>query len=160
MNINMNKGISPLVATVLLIAFVVAVAGIIATWATGFTKDQTTLVQDQSTNQITCGYGKIALDDVKFASDSTTLSGIIENNGQIALGNMRVSVIYQNATSQTINLCDGVSGSVECSTANLTLTTAEQSTFNVTLWGANYDEIKISTNCTAASDTVERGDVN
>ncbi len=39
-NKNHNKGISPLIAAVLLIAFTMAIAGIMATWATSFSSER------------------------------------------------------------------------------------------------------------------------
>lgn len=154
-----RKGVSPLVATVLLIAFVVAVAGIIATWATSFAKDQTELVQEQSTLSITCGYGKVSMKDVSYSTSTGKLAGTIENKGSIALGTMRLGIVYQNASSQTVDLCSTSSGAVSCSTSNLSLTSAQLAAFNVTIGGANFDSVKLITNCTEASDTLERGDI-
>ena len=70
MNVRL-KGISPLVATVLLIAFVVAVAGLVATWVNSFTRSQTELVGQQSTLSITCSYGNINMKNLVFQSAST-----------------------------------------------------------------------------------------
>lgn len=154
------KGISPLVATVLLIAFVVAIGGIILTWMNTFARTQTELVEEQASISITCSYGSINLKNPKFTSGTTRLSGTIENIGQIELGNITVSIVYQNATSQTIELCNSATGAVSCSAGNLSLGIAEQAAFNVTIWGSNYDEVKVSTNCSAVSDTVERGDIS
>ena len=153
------KGVSPLVATVLLIAFVVAVAGIIAAWTTGFAKSQTQVVEQQSTYAITCGYGSINMKSLIFQSASTRLAGTIENNGQISLGNLTLRIVYQNATSQSIPLCSSASGAVSCSSVNLSMMPSDQSSFNVTLWGSNYDSIRVTTNCSTVSDTAARGDV-
>jgi len=154
------KGISPLVATVLLIAFVVAVAGIIATWINGFARTQTQLVSDQSTLSITCSYGDVNMKNLVFQSASTRLAGSVENNGQIALGNLTLNIIYQNATSQVINLCTAAVGAASCSVSNLTLTVAQQTAFNVTIWGSNYDSVKMVTNCSTVSDSASRGDIS
>lgn len=153
------KGISPLVATVLLIAFVVAIAGIISIWLNAFAREQTQLVGSRSETSITCSYGSINLKDAKFTAASTRLSGTIENIGQIALGNITLSIIYQNASAQTINLCSSTSGAVSCVAENLSLDVSEQSAFNVTIWGDNYESVKIITNCSAVSDTLQRGDI-
>lgn len=154
------KGISPLVATVLLIAFVVAVAGIIAAWVSGFARTQTELVSTQSELSITCSFGNINMKNLKFQSSGVRLSGALENNGQIPLGNITLSVVYQNATSQTINLCTGASGADTCTVSNLSLTIGQQTAFNLTIWGSNYDSIKAVTNCSSVSDTADRGDIS
>lgn len=154
-----QKGISPLVATVLLIAFVVAVAGVIAAWSTTFAKEQTSLVGEQASLAVNCQYGKVNMKSLKFASASSTLGGIIENNGQISLGSMSLSVVYQNSTSEAIKLCNSSGRAVSCSAANLSLSASDLMVFNVSV-GSNYDSIKLSTNCTSASDSAERGDVS
>lgn len=153
------KGISPLVATVLLIAFVVSVGGLVAAWTSGFTKDTTQLVADQSKLQITCQYGKLNLKNLQFASTPVKLSGVMENNGLIALGNLTLTVIYQNATSERIEMCSSSSGAASCASGNLTLTQSQLAAFNVTIGGSNYDSIRLSSNCTSAYDTADRGDV-
>jgi flagellin-like protein len=159
-SMNVLKGISPLVATVLLIAFVVSVGGLVAAWTTSFTKDTTQLVADQSKLQITCQYGKLNLKNLQFASTPVKLSGIIENNGLIALGNLTLTVIYQNASSQRIQLCSDPTGAASCSSGNLTLTQSQLAAFNITIGGSNYDSMKMSSNCTSAYDTADRGDVS
>lgn len=157
---NSTKGISPLVATVLLIAFVVAIAGVIAAWLSGFAKSQTELVSSQSSLSVTCSYGSINMKSLKFTSSVSKLAGTLENNGQIPLGNITLSIVYQNATSQTIALCTDPTGASSCSVANLSLTVAQQAAFNVTIWGSNYDTFKAITNCTSVSDSADRGDVS
>lgn len=153
------KGVSPLVATVLLIAFVVAVAGIIAAWTTGFAKSQTAVVEQQSTYAITCGYGSINMKSLVFQSSGSRLAGTIENNGQISLGNITLRIVYQNATSESVGLCSSATGAVSCSVGNLSMMPSDQSSFNVTIWGGNYDTVRITTNCSTVSDSASRGDV-
>lgn len=154
------KGISPLVATVLLIAFVVSVGGLVAAWTSSFTKDTTQLVADQSKIQVTCQYGKLNLKSLQFASTPVKLSGVMENNGLIALGNLTLTVIYQNSTSQRFELCSDPAGAASCSSGNLTLTQSQLAAFNITIGGSNYDSIRLSSNCTSAYDTADRGDVS
>ena len=153
-----SKGISPLIATVLLIAFTVAVAGIIATWITGFATTTSESVSKQSSNEINCAYGAINIRSLRYASPY--LSGIIENNGQIELGNISISVVYQNATSEKIQLCkSGITGQ-SCAVSNLTLRISEQQSFNFSLNGSNYDEIRAISNCSNVVDTAKRVDVS
>jgi len=156
-----SKGISPLVATVLLIAFVVAIGGVVAAWLGTFTKDQTQLVADQSKLQINCQAAKVAMKNLRFGSASSTLSGTMENNGfGIALGNLTLTIVYQNATSQVIKLCSTSTGAVSCQAGDMTLLPAQLTTFNVTIGGSNYDTIKLGTNCTTAYHVAQRGDIS
>lgn len=151
------KGISPLVATVLLIAFTVAVAGIIATWLTGFTTTTTEIVGKRSETEVTCAYGSINLRSLKYSN--TYLSGAIENNGLITVGNISLIILYQNATSEKIGLCLSGGTHIRCSVGDMSLLVAEQKSFNVST-GSNYDEIKAITNCSNVVDTAKRSDVS
>lgn len=153
------KGVSPLVATVLLIAFVIAVGGIVAVWANSFATSQTQLVGQQATISTTCSYGHIAAQNLKFQSASSRLSGTIVNTGTIALGNLTLNIIYQNATSQTIGLCTDPTGSASCSVGNLSLAVSDQVAFNVTIWGPNFESGKIRTNCSSSGFPFIRGDI-
>ena len=48
------KGISPMISVVLLLAFTVAVGGILSVWLSGFTRTATTGVETTTTNQTKC----------------------------------------------------------------------------------------------------------
>jgi len=50
----MPKAISPMIATVLLIAFTVAVGGILSLWLTGYMTTTTGVVETATTNQTKC----------------------------------------------------------------------------------------------------------
>lgn len=154
-----QKGISPIVATVLLIAFTVSVAGILITWLSGFATTTTEQVGSTSTKLVTCSQGQINIRNLQYWSSAVKLSGVIENTGLIALGDLALSIIFQNATSQKIDLCTPASSAVSCSSANLTLGVAQQATFNITIGGSNYNEIRVITNCSGVVDTALRGDV-
>ena len=65
---NFTKGISPLIATILLIAFTVAVGGIVSLWITGFTQTQTSQVSAGSTDQVQCGSSVLTVSSAKFIS--------------------------------------------------------------------------------------------
>jgi flagellin-like protein len=84
-----RKGISPLIASVLLIAFTMAIAGIMATWATTFTRQK----MDVSSQDAEC-IGAIDLGSVEF--DNTTLSLKIRNVALINLTNVKAYVEYTN----------------------------------------------------------------
>ncbi len=58
-----KKGLSPLIASVLLVAFTMAVGAIIINWITGFTQQQTTVVGQRGENQIKCGYSVLTVDN-------------------------------------------------------------------------------------------------
>jgi len=145
------KALSPLVAEVLLIAFVVGVGAIIATWVTTFTKSSSATVEKQSSAQITCTYGSIKFlssPPLTYNSTSGNFTGAVENNGNIALGNVRLQVIYDNSTLQVIQL------------PRSELSAGDIISFNVQI-SSNFNIIRVTTNCTSpeVSDEVQRSAV-
>ena len=112
-----NKGISPLIATVLLIAFVVLVAGSIYMWATGYlekTKERASEEVDvmDAANKI-----DYSVDDARYVSGykgnlQKIIQGLaivesnkkkilisITNNGQIEIKNFVVRVVDKDGNS-------------------------------------------------------------
>ncbi|MDD5331843.1 MAG: hypothetical protein PHE43_03420 [Candidatus Nanoarchaeia archaeon] len=64
-----KKGISPLIATVLIIGFTVALAAIIMTWGQSFTKNIQEQTEETANTQLTCTR------DVEFKVDKVCLEG-------------------------------------------------------------------------------------
>src|SRR3989304_1081203 len=148
------KGISPLVATVLLIAFTVAVGGLLSVWLTGFSTQTTDIIKQQSNTQLTCSYGGISVDTLKYSSAAGSLAGNVRNTGLIGLGNFTLQVVWQNATIFSTQLCTNTTSAYSCSISNMSLTASQLAAFNVTVGGGgNYQTIRVSTNCTNAFDT-------
>jgi flagellin-like protein len=156
----MNKGISPLIATVLLIAFTVAVAGIISVWLTGFTKTTTGTVGTQANIEIICNNGQISLSNLKYCNGY--LSGDISNSGTITLGNITLQILYTNGTQHPKLYLSLIGNSVSVDTTccgNLTISPAEKYRFNTSV-SSNYDKIRVITNCTAkVTDEASSSDV-
>lgn len=151
------KGLSPMIATILLIAFTVAVAGIMSVWISGFSTQTTQTVGDKASYEITCSYGAMTMQNLKY--QEPRLSGIVTNHGQIAIGNLTLSIIYSNATFQRIELCTSGGNGVSCGVSNMSLIVGEQAAFNVTIMGSNYQTIRLASNCSNVVSTAERGDV-
>ena len=77
-----KKAVSPLIATVLVIGFAIALSGIMMTWGTSFVKDIQERSEKSSLKDITCTR------DVGLNIKSTTVLGnkiklVIENLGQM-----------------------------------------------------------------------------
>jgi flagellin-like protein len=145
------KGVSPLVASVLLIAFAIAVAGLYSGWITSFTKTTTEEVQEQSEKRVTCSYGGIALDDVKYNRTTGNMSGTVENTDLISLGNIDFEIFYANASRGKLDL-------------NMILEPGEKNTFNRQLLDMNitnnYNKIRVITNCSNVYDEISSSDVS
>ncbi len=145
------KGVSPIVASVLLIAFAIAVAGLYSGWITSFTKTTTEEVQEQSEKRVTCSYGGIALDDVKYNKTAGNISGKVENTDLIVLGNIDFEIFYVNDNREKLDL-------------NIILEPGEKNTFNRQVLNMNitnnYNKIRVISNCSNVYDEISSSDVN
>ncbi len=93
----MLKGISPLIAAVLLIAVTMAIAGIMASWATQFSAGRL-IKTDQEANCI----GALDISSLKF--ENTTITLKIRNIGSINLSNLKANIEYADAATNTLDL--------------------------------------------------------
>jgi hypothetical protein len=91
------------------------------------------------------------------------LSGKISNTGTISVGNLSITITYTNATVVQ-KFCFNISGSTvgtipsPC-VGNLTLWPSELTTFNFTIGGSNYDMVKIVSNCTGVTASVDSSSI-
>ncbi|MBI4895985.1 MAG: hypothetical protein HY832_00340 [Candidatus Aenigmarchaeota archaeon] len=79
-----KKGVSPIIATILLIAFTLALAGLVASWASSF-----------STGELQKGTecaGAVELSSLKFSG--TVVSLKIRNAGTVALTGLKANIEY------------------------------------------------------------------
>lgn len=86
-----KRGISPLIATVLILGFTVAIAAVIMTWGTGFTKTMQKSVEETAQKQIICS------SDVTINVKSAKLIGnkvklLIENRGSKDIDKFNIRV--------------------------------------------------------------------
>lgn len=89
------KGISPLMATVLIVAFTLAVAAIIGGWLTSISRTETATIESGMSTQIECAKG--ALDIVSVDANGP----IIHNVGQVNLTSGFSLVCGTNTSTQT-----------------------------------------------------------
>ncbi len=90
-----RKGLSPLIAVVLVIAFTLAVAGIISTWITTFARDETEQLSDTGSTTIDCAESKLffAAGDVSInKSESNNVKITITNEGTVNQTDFQVSL--------------------------------------------------------------------
>lgn len=140
------KGLSPFIASVLLIAVAITVAGIFSGWFTNFIKTITSMIEGGEETRIQCNYGGIALSDLEYNTTSKYLSGYIENIDIIPLGNIDLEIFYDNATKEEKDL-------------NKVLEPGEKDVFDVTL-NSNYEKIRVMTNCSNVYDEVSKSYVS
>jgi len=128
----MSKGISPLVATVLLIAITMTLAGIVAFWGSSFVR--TSLPTENQTQTLqACTGGSIKLISSSYNSTSNFFSMTIYNDGTQKLTLTNITFIYADkADAKEIN--------AEISPAQVFVKAID----NVT---NGYNSFMISTNC-------------
>jgi flagellin-like protein len=99
----MQKGISPLVATVLLIAITMTLAGIVAFWGSSFVR--TSLPTENQTQTLqACSGGSIKLVSSSYDSNTHTFTITIYNDGIQRLVITNITFIYADrAESKEIN---------------------------------------------------------
>lgn len=132
----MTKGISPLVASVLLIAATMSIAGILAYWASNFTKMQTSQFENQTT-LTRCSGGNIEIYSCNFNRTTNVFNIILRNTGQIDLTNLVGTAIYPNGTVSPQNL----TGTLSSSGSSAILS------FNIVNISSDLSKIIITTNC-------------
>lgn len=83
-HIQIMKGISPLIATVLLVVIVVAIGTVLMTWTSTFTTGTTRNVQNKSDTAVNCASANIAVDEVYLVNGSSgTIRAIVKNIGLV-----------------------------------------------------------------------------
>ena len=99
---NFTKGISPLIATILLIAFTVAVGGIVSLWITGFTQTQTSQVSAGSTDQVQCGSSVLTISRAIYTAG--TINNVTFQVGY-NLGNIKLDniVVYSGCGANIVD---------------------------------------------------------
>jgi len=75
-----KKGVSPLLATILLISIAMLLMGIVWIWSESFIKTHTQTITDKSTDEINCQYGGLFIRTCTYNA-STGINLTIENSG-------------------------------------------------------------------------------
>ncbi|MFB6088509.1 MAG: archaellin/type IV pilin N-terminal domain-containing protein, partial [Candidatus Aenigmatarchaeota archaeon] len=98
-----NKGVSPLIAAVLLVAFTMTVAAILATWSSSFVRTKTKEAEQEQEVTAFCSRLDLNVESAKYNSDSEEITALVWNTGDVNLTNIEVNVYYSstNLTSKT-----------------------------------------------------------
>lgn len=102
------KGISPFIATVLIIAFTIGAGMLLGPWIYSLTQSQSQTIGKESETRLECNYGGIRIDDdtikCSFTGNPDFLNFTIENTGTIDLYNFTCEIkVGDNITSYNIN---------------------------------------------------------
>lgn len=99
-----KKGISPLIATVLLIGFAVALAAVVMTWGLDFIKNTADATESQTQNTLICASDlSFVISDVNPSAGSVT----VDNRGQVDIKSI-IFRIYGDSGVDTIDSANGV----------------------------------------------------
>ncbi|MBI4176809.1 MAG: hypothetical protein HY516_00415 [Candidatus Aenigmarchaeota archaeon] len=79
------KGVSPLIAAVLLVAFTMATALVVVTWITDFTQQQTSNIGARGEQQTLCAYSTLSIDrdDISVISNITNVTVTYSTGSEI-----------------------------------------------------------------------------
>jgi flagellin-like protein len=130
------KGISPLVAAVLLIAVTMTIAGMLAYWASSFVRTQTEQFENQ-TIATECSFADFRFYSCSYNSTSYELRFILENFA-VELKNLKAYIIYPNDTITTRDL-------------NETLPAGTMKGFSLSGISPDFSEVIVRTHCTEVS---------
>jgi len=139
----MTKGISPLIAAVVLIAFVIALTSVASTFFTGFTKEQKASVESKSSSMLDCGMAQMEINKNLVSSSVGKVLVGVENIGMTDLTGLKI-VVYNET------------GAFELSTNPSTLDTSEIKMLHGTYSGDFiFDKISVTcTQCPGIEDSV------
>ncbi|MFT4892335.1 MAG: flagellin-like protein [Candidatus Nanohaloarchaea archaeon] len=89
-----RKGVSPIIASVLLLAVSLAVVGIFSGWAPELAQDVTQSTSNSTYETIACNEASVEIRSAYYSSSDVTLS--VRNNGDEDLNNLSLVAFDQN----------------------------------------------------------------
>ncbi len=149
-----SKGLSPLVATVLLVAFTMAVAIILSNWVLDYSRTQTQTLNEKGSKQVGCSSAWLAFETPVYNSTIKKFSTEVINQGNVPLGDFRMIVLFNN----------GSSGDYIVAPANLSLAPGVPVAVSNTSVDSNaITRVRIPHNCSgsnaASTATIESSDI-
>jgi flagellin-like protein len=132
------RGISPLVASVLLIAISLTLAGILTTWGVTFIKGKTETFGNQTTSE--CDIANFRIFKCSYNSTESEITLTLENRANVELKNLVAYINYPNASTFSYDLND-------------TLPSVALKTFNVSEVSDGYSTIVVKTHCPQISES-------
>ncbi|MBI4017516.1 MAG: hypothetical protein HY366_01065 [Candidatus Aenigmarchaeota archaeon] len=138
-----TKGLSEIIAVVLIIAFVIATAVIVANFSSGFTRGQIGRLQREGGITVDCTSAALDILQDSITVKTSTLYVTVTNTGKLDLTN--VDIVYRNASTdvfQTIEL-------------NASITSGAIKTLQAPGFTNAINRIITTTDCPGVTDAVE-----
>src|SRR3989338_43119 len=145
-----KKGISPLIAAVLLIAFTVAIATLAMGWFSQLTRTTTTTVSNKTTEAVACSNAQVSIDGGYLRLNATESDArvLVKNSGFSNLGITSLQVY--NTTGA--NFSTGFGGASSLTPGSLVA-------YNITMASiptcATFSKVIVTTNCGGVTDVFE-----
>jgi len=103
LNLDVMKGLSPIIATVMLIALTLSIVAILATWFSSLTKSQQENIESGSARLVNCTTANLDLVGVICSNTTKQLQIAVNNLGQVDLYDFSTlaqinNTYYQNST--------------------------------------------------------------
>ncbi len=121
------KAISPMIAVVLLIAFSVAIGGLVSVWFSTLTSTQTGIVQSGAENLAKCATSTLAVDEVRWLAtgSSRTVNVTVSSGGLENLKNITITVTGPGGSTNSPKFFNGtgddfIPGSTYATSINVT----------------------------------------
>lgn len=103
----MKKGISPLIATILLIGFTVALAVVVFNWGVGFVQNAQENVEKTTESSLACT-NKLNFDIKEVRCNLQEQKIVIENNGEADIVNLTLRVHHAGEKITPISFSEGI----------------------------------------------------
>lgn len=98
------KGISPLIATIILIALTIAIAGILGLWAASYVGTQTTQINKSSEEIITIECSAMKFEVISCTKNNDQVRIILLNNGPIVINGLKINFIEKDENGNIIDV--------------------------------------------------------
>jgi flagellin-like protein len=139
-----KKGVSPLIATVLLIAFAVALGAVVMNWGRAYVEDTATFAQQKSDTEIKCSNDArmefLMINNVRKicynSSSPAHLDFILQNSGTAQITAINATIITDDTT--VANTVQTTNYSI-----NLSRSGVFKSQFNVTASSSNVNVLTV-----------------
>lgn len=138
------KGVSPLIAAVLLLAFTISISMIVMGWLSSFTRVTTENVTYSSTQAISCSSASISIERVYITGTSAVI--IVKNDG---FSNLNVTGMIVNSTGGTCS-----SSATYITAGNLTSLALTECYGITASTCTGFSRAIVNTNCAGTQDTV------
>lgn len=105
-----KRGISPLIATVLVLGFTVSLAAVVMVWGTGFAQRMQTSTEEAAGKQVTCSQSVMFdLRDVTFKGSelATAITLFLENSGNVKIDGFSAK-LYGSDSIQNVEITSGL----------------------------------------------------